>query len=228
MHESLFRTGVYTAPEAARLLRAPYQKVRGWLAGYPNTQSGPLLDNELKDYEDGLFISFTNLMEARFVAFFSSHGVHVRTLRAIAEEAKTFLDTPHPFATNAIFRTDGKDVFIEAASKTDDKHLYNLKKKNWMFHDIIEQSLLKGVEFDPSGKALNWIPRMDIAPNVIVNPNMAFGQPVLKGIGVPTSALFDALNVEGETYESVAGWYDVPIEAVKEAALFEMDLARAS
>ena len=98
----------------------------------------------------------------------------------------------------------------------------------WAFHEIIVQSLLDGVRFDPQGTAKRWHPRPSTAPKIVLDPMIAFGQPALEDNGVPTQALYNAFRAEGETYESVAVWYDVPTEQVQEAVRFEVDLARAS
>ncbi len=224
----LLGAGIYTVPDAARLLRVSHQKVRGWVAGYPRTKAPPIIRNEVGVLNNRLAMSFINLMEARFIAYFASFNVHVTAIRYMAEEAKSFLQHPHPFATNAIFTTDGRKIFAAAAEHTGDKWLYDLRAKNWALYEIVVQSLKKGVIFDPKGVAATWFPRDELAPNVILHPKIAFGQPVLKDNGVPTRALFDAFHAEGETYETVAHWYDVPPEQVEEAVRFELDLSRAA
>ncbi|MFD0987995.1 hypothetical protein [Methyloligella solikamskensis] len=219
--------GYYTVPDAARLLEVAPQKVRGWLAGYPRTKADPLLENEVGWAEKRFALSFTNLMEVRFVAAFSGIGVQTRAIREMLTEAKELLKHPHPFATNAIFKTDGKRIFVEAAEATEDRVLYDLQAKNWAMHEIIVQSLIDGVEYDPQGDAKAWHPRRYEAPNVIVRAAQAFGQPIMDESGVPTRILFDAFLAEGETEESVSRWYGVNPETVKEAVRFETLLKRA-
>lgn len=220
----LLSIGIYPVPEVSKYLSVSEAKVRGWVYGYPRSGAPPLINNQLdnKDYRQAL--SFVNLMEARFISVFAAHGVHVRTIRAIAEEASDLVGHPHPFATKTLFRTDGKKILAEIAQRGGDKQLYDLQAKNWAFYDILKTGLLEGVDFDPVGIAGAWRPRRSTAPHVVLNPKMAFGQPVLIDCGVPTSALFDAFHANGETYESVAKWYEVPIDQVKEAVRFEFDV----
>ncbi len=47
-------------------------------------------------------LTFTNLMEARFIDAFVQLGVHVRTIRAILDEARNVVRHPHPFATDTV------------------------------------------------------------------------------------------------------------------------------
>lgn len=223
----LLTSGLYTVSDAVRFVGVSSQKVRGWVAGYPRTQAPAILENEVGFYDGRLAMGFLTLMEVRFVAYFANNGVQVQSLRLMADEAKELLKHDHPFATNTIFTTDGRKIFAHIAEATGDRRMYDLQAKNWAFHDIIAQSLLEGVTFNPGGTAKRWHPSPSTAPNIVLDPIIAFGQPTLKDSGVPTQALYNAFRAEDETYESVAAWYDVPTEQVQEAIRFEVDLARA-
>lgn len=221
------RRGIYTVPEAARLLEVSPRKVRGWIAGYPKTKSDPILDNELGVVDNRLAMSFTNLMEVRFINAFSRFGVKVAAIRVMLEEAKELLKHPHPFATKAIFRTDGHKIFVTGAEQTGDKALYDLKSKNWAMHEVIAQSLLEGVEFDADGDAVAYHPR-EQTPGVIVRPAWSFGKPVLKGAKIPTRTIFESFCAEEETEESVAHWFGISRDEVREAVKFETLLKQAA
>ena len=106
------------------------------------------------------------------------------------------------------------------------KKLYDLRKRNWAWHEILGNFLVQGIEFDPLGVAREWRPKKNTFPHVLVNPKIAFGQPVLAESGIPTQALRDAFDAEREL-ESVSDWYQVPKERVEEAILFEAELAAA-
>lgn len=228
---NLLTAGLYTVADAVRLLRGydtSKQKVRGWVAGYPQTAANPVIHNEVGFVSGRLAMGFVSLMEVRFVAYFARQGIRVSSIRHMAVEARQLLQHEHPFATKAIFATDGKKIFARSAEETRDRRMYDLSAKNWAFYDIMADSLRKGVEFDPSGTANTWRPAEEIAPNVILDPRLAFGQPVLDESGVPTQALFDAFNAESETYESVAFWYEIPVEHVRQAVRFETEYSRAA
>jgi len=167
-------------------------------------------------------------MEIRFLQHFSVLGVKMQAIRVMAQEAQRIIQHPHPFATKTVFTTDGRKIFADIAESTGDKKLYDLKAKNWAFLEIIEQSLNREVIYDPSGDAAAWHPRSDVAPNVIIHPKVAFGQPVLEQERVPTQTLFDAYQVEGETVRTVSAWFCVSPERVTEAVRFETDLAMAA
>src|ERR1700693_5313908 len=108
----LLESGIYTIPEVAGLVNARQPDLRVWIEGRPGKQA-PIIENQLGRLGHKIAISFTNLMEIRFVAFFSNAGVRLNEIRSILSEAKLLLDKPHPFATNTVFRTDGRKIIAE-------------------------------------------------------------------------------------------------------------------
>ncbi len=223
----LLSTGIYTVSEAAKLLGVANARVNGWVFGYPKTKSDPIIKSDLEILDGEKAMTFVNLMEARFIAAFARHGVSVKAMRSMAKNAQEILDSPHPFATDAIFKTDGRKIVLMASKESGDKRMYDLQTKNWALYEILVDGLKNEVIYN-EGRARLWRPRKEIAPNVVLDPIKAFGQPVLEKSGVPTRTLFDAFNAEDETYESVASWYDVPVKEVKEAVKFEFDLAKVA
>ena len=224
----LLETGIFTVADAARLIRSSEQKIRGWIAGYPR-RGDPILQNELGMLDGKLAFSFVNLMEMRFLAFFAAEGIHLNSLRFMAREAQKLLHKPHPFATNTIFKMDKKKkgIYAQIIEKSGDTKLYNLYARNFEMEPVVERILNQEIVYDPSGVAHHWRPRPNTAPNIIVHPKRAFGQPTLKGSGVPVRALLGALE-SGETVASVSRWFDVPEQHVREAEKFSRDLALAA
>ena len=221
---NLLSSGIYSIPQAARLLEVSSAALRFWVCGRRGMQSDPIVKSDLEPIEHLIALSFVNLIEARFILKYAKYGVSVRSIRYMAEEARRVLDHPHPFATDYMFRTDGKKIFIETAKQTRDKKLYDLKGKNWGFYDILADALKKDVIYGHSGIAEGWYPRKATAPNILVQPKVSFGQPALQEHGVPAEALYEAYRAEGEDFDSVARWFDVPKEQVKEAVSFYVGL----
>ncbi len=223
---NLLETGIYTVADGARLVGMPKQRVRGWIAGYPRTQAPPILDNDLGWFRDRVAFSFVNLMEIRFLAYFADQGVRVNSIRVMAEEAKRVLRHPHPFATEIVFKTDGKKIYASTIEKTGDEKLYNLYDRNYEFKPIVAQSLKQGVIYDPRGLVKAWYPRPETAPNVIMHPRLSFGKPTLKDSGVPTETLAHAAALDRPSV--VAKWFEIPEKRVLEAVRFERELKNAA
>lgn len=223
---NLLETGIFTVSEAAHLVGAHQQRVRGWISGYPRRHIGPIVDNELGYVGEKLAFSFTNLMEVMFIAFFENAGLKLQHIRAIMHEARGALEHPHPFATKTVFLTDGKRIIAEITEKHGGQKLLDLKSRNWEMRPIVYDSLKKGVIYDPSGIAVAWKPRPETAPNVIIAPKFSFGQPILKESRIPTRTISQAVAAEGGI-RAVAQWFEIPQKQVIEAHKFELSLRLA-
>jgi len=221
--ENLF-DGIYSIPLAAQLLRVPTQNLRGWIKGYSGTECGPLIPSELEPINNKYALSFLNLIEARFISVFANLGVNVKSIRYMAEEAKRILSHPHPFATEMIFKTDGRTIFMQVAAQVDDQALYDLRRKNFAFKEILEREFKGDVIYSNSGLARAWYPRKEIAPSVMVNPKLSFGAPVIESSGIPTETIYNAFLAEGNDYAGVARWFEIDKQRVKEAVDFELNL----
>ncbi len=224
---NLLETGIYTVSEAAYLVGAPKQKVRGWVTGYPKTKRPPIIDNEIGWLGDRVAFSFTNLMEIRFIAFFERAGVHFWHIRSIMEGVKLELQHPHPFATNTVFRTDGRKIVAEITERESGKRIFDLRTKNYEMRDVVLDTLKSDVIFDPKGAAQAWYPRRRIAPNVILHPRFAFGRPILRASRIPTRTIVDAARAEGSV-RATAKWFEVSEAQVREAMRFETELHKAA
>ena len=226
MSIDLLESGIYTIPEIAGLVGASQPEVRVWVEGRPGKQK-PIIDNQIGRLGRKVAVSFTNLMELRFVAWFSNAGVRLNEIRAILDEAKRTLDHPHPFATNVVFKTDRKKIVAEIGRKNGVSAIYDLRTKNYEMKDIVMMSLREDVTFDPSGQAVAWRPRPHTAPNVYLHPSMSFGQPILMPSRTPTQVVARAVRVEGSE-AIVADLYEIPLTQVREAVSFETALQRAA
>lgn len=223
---SYLKSGLYTIADAARLIQVKPTRLRRWITGDAHHDARPLIGSEVDRIGGQVSLSFVNLIEALFISQFAARGLHVRSIRAMAEEAKRFLETPHPFAKNILFRSEGKKIFAEIVKRTGDKELYDLSKHNWAFHDVLARGLKPTIVYGTSDQAERWYPRKRLAPNVIVNPVSSFGQPVLADSGVPTRTLRRAVKAEGGDADTVAKWFDIPLARVEEALKFETRLDR--
>jgi uncharacterized protein (DUF433 family) len=222
----LLQSGIYTVTEAAELVAAPIPLVRVWIAGRRGRQFA-VIENQLGKVNGKNAISFTNLMELRFVALFWRAGVDLREIRSIMHEARRVLEHPHPFATKTIFRTDGRKIVAEIGRKNGIDSIYDLRSRNYEMRDVVMDSLKEDVRYDPRGEAAAWHPRKRLAPHVVVNPNYSFGQPVLEQSRIPTETLAKAVKVEGSA-RIVAELYEVPIKQVREAVAFQSELRQAA
>ena len=215
--------GVYTVSEAARLTRVPAARIRSWVFGHGTGQVAVKPELATQDGQEAL--SFTNLIEVRFLRDLREEGMKWSTIRRIVDNAQRFCKSEHPFALQK-FHTDGRTVYVETAGETADKCLVNLIDGNGAMLEVLENSFRRSIEFTRTdGLAGVWTPRPETT-RVVVEAARSFGRPIDRETGVPTETLADALRSEKGNVERVARWWKVPPEAVREAAEFEMLISR--
>lgn len=235
-----FGRGIYTVPEAARLLALPSAQLRRWAAGYDFTYRGaprfskPLIHGEFKAQAGVVELSFLDLVELLFIKTFHDRGVSLPVIRLTAAAAADLLGSDHPFC-NQRFRTDGHTVFAklgrsqgldESELSETDWRLIDLRTGQHEFHDIVTPFLHR-FEYDlQTDLVRRWWP-MGRNHKVVVDPAVNFGSPVVSGFGVATRLLGDARK-SGRSVEALADWHGLPVGVVKEAIAFEDSLAKAA
>jgi len=222
----LIESGIFTIPLVAELLGVSANMVRIWVDGHSGKQD-PIIENELGRADGKLAISFKNLMELQFVAFFVRAGVKLPVIRSIMSEARVILNKPHVFATNEVFRTDGKRIVTVIGKKNGIDSIYDLKSKNYEMTPVILPSLQRDMIYDPNGNARIWFPRRVAFPNVIVAPIYSFGRPILRDSKIPTSAVAKSYATERNA-GLVSAIFEISERRVREAVGFDAALRAAA
>jgi uncharacterized protein (DUF433 family) len=224
--------GAYGTAEALRLINfrrppamAPRkitrQAVVRWLGG--QELSHALWTPDFRPIEsDGAFdVSFRDLIELRFVKAFRDAGLSLQTIRECFGRAVDVVHDARPFSTRR-FRTDGKTIFFEITDRVHEGELVDLKRRQNVFHRIVEPSL-HDLEFDADVLA-RWYPLGMSRKSIVIDPGRSFGRPIVSDGGVPTETILRAVEVEGSP-ERVARLYELPLGAVRDALSFEQQLA---
>ncbi len=211
--------GIYSIPEAARLVGAPYQNVKRWIGdvhGFEGLieRSSPVQNT----------VNFTELMELLFVSMFRAEGVSLQTIRKASKAAAKRFHSKHPLAVKR-FDTDGRDIFVTLQKKeTDEQQVEDLAKGQLVFETIITPFFRK-VEYGHTQEALRYWP-LEPSGRIVLDPERRFGQPIDAETGVPADAIISALEAGGgQDAAEVAAWFDIPLEAVRAAITFNRSLA---
>ena len=214
--------GLYTIPEAARLVGVHPQRIRRWVQGYRyrrrdgvEAASEPLWHADFPTTDTTTGLSFLDMMEVRMVNAFRGYGVSWTIIREAAFFACELFHDNHPF-TMRRFQTDGNRIFGEAIEGMGERVL-DMNRRQWVSKPIVQQSLFEGIEFD-DGQASRWFPTSN--RKIVIDPARSFGRPVLTDYGISTEVLFAAFKVEGSVGE-VSKWYDVPKPEIRAAIGFE-------
>lgn len=218
----LIGLGLYSVPEASRLTGVSAGRIRRWLAGYTYHRDGvahrsePLWYPEVPRLDGTITLSFRDLAEVRVVGALAAQGFGMRSIRRAMIHGRDLLGDERPFST-ARFKTDGKRLFIEITRDTDEPALFDPKARAYVFHRFIAPSFK---DFDVDAEAVvRWWP-LGHGHHVLLDPQRAFGQPVVDEGSIPTAILRDAVAAEGSV-GVVARLYDVPEPAVRAALRFE-------
>ena len=233
-------TGIYSIPEASRLIGVPTRDIRRWLFGYhylrrpgdadSRVTSAPLWEHELahEGFDEDV-IGFRDLVELRFIREFTRAGVALSVIRRCLTTASELFGVKHPMSLPR-FKTDGRTIYAEAISEEmHDNSLVDLKSRQTVFKDIIRPSLYDGLIYDEDKRhASRWYPSGTKSP-IVIDPARNFGGPIIDATGTPTITLFDSYNAEGGDPKALtitSRVYGVPPKAVEAAIRFEQDLKR--
>lgn len=231
MIESRLGRGIYPVPEAARLSPVPAQRIRRWLGGYgyrvrsKRRVSRPAIAADFRGPAGARTLSFLDLIELRFVDAFRSAGVGWAAIRMASDHARDLLHHEHPFATRR-FHTDGGTILLEVARSSGEPELLELVARQFAFRKVLAPYLYRDIELGPKEVVARWWP-MDRRHQVLIDPDRAFGHPIVDREGVPTATLAAAFRVEG-SIERVAGTFEAGEAAVRDAVDFERQITAAA
>jgi len=204
----------YPVFEAARYLGLPEAKLRSWVGGKPGFS--PVI--RLPEMSEGQ-LSFYNLVEAFVIlGLRTRHGLSLQRVRTTVRFLSSLAPhSPHPLAELDL-STFARDVYFAG-----DK-LVNVSRGGQLGIDQILAPVLERVEKDIRGVARLYPftrPQIGTSPKVVViDPEFAFGRPVIAGSGIPTSVIRDRWKA-GESVASLAEDYDRSKDEIEEALRYE-------
>lgn len=217
----------YSYKDAEKYLHIPHGTLRSWVRGrsYQTKQgkrySDPLL--ELPDLENSA-LSFTNLIEAHVLrAIRIVHKVELKQIRIALNFISDELEYAHPLVRQDFLSTDGKSIYV--------KHLGRLLDATKHGQIAIRETLeiyLTRIEVDEQGIANKLFPFIhaqgtkDDPKLIVIDPNVAFGRPVIAGTGIPTQVLADRYQA-GESVELLSEDYGCDQDLIRSAIDLELE-----
>lgn len=208
--------GVYTPADAARLIDVPVSTIRNWTKGTKDRP--PLWRSEHADWDGPLLLGFRDLVEAKVLYALRKQGFSGQQLRGTIAYAREQIGDERPFSTKA-FKADGAEIMLELP-----EGLIVISRRNrgqTVFRDVVEP-ILRPVVYDDAAAAMLWmLPRKK---TVVLDPERAFGTPILHDFSIPTSVLAQSARAEGSP-TITARYFDIPVSQVRDAIRFEDQLA---
>jgi uncharacterized protein (DUF433 family) len=215
----IFGEGIYAPREAARLIGATAQDVLRWTRG--SGPNDPIWKAHYQFLHDTTEISFLDLIELRAVRALRLNGISIQAIRYAIAFAKQEFGIERPLSAIA-FKTDGPEILMDAVEK--DGELVSLAKKRAgqkVFRRIVDQSV-SGLEYEDS-RLMRWRP--DIAKHVVIDPERAFGAPLVDQAGISTEVLYREWD-RSRDFKYVSRLYEVDDLLVRDAVLYEDRLSQ--
>src|ERR1035437_1051875 len=205
-------TGIYSASDAAKILRISNSKSRYWFKNYAQTK---LLESIGYNYlfEDTNAVPFLTLIEMYvFYSLKDEANMSTNNILRFHKIISKDLNTPYPFANCQIYASK-RNMFYE---------VHNLIKDasdlNQMFIEQFIIPFYKKISFNNENLAHKFHP-LGKESSVIVDPEHQFGKPVIDGTNIITETLYD-YYLGGDSIEFIASLYNIKPENVKDAIAF--------
>lgn len=161
-------------------------------------------------------LSFINLVEAFVLAGIRrEHEIPLPKVRKAVDYLRRTFNTKRPLSDEQ-FQTDGVDLFVEKMGQL----IGATQEGQIQMRDIIRDRLQR-VHRDPKGVPEKIVlfkarPQVQGSADVVIDPRLSFGRPVLDRLGVRTSVLAERFDA-GDDIEVLAREYSAPPEAIQNA-----------
>jgi uncharacterized protein (DUF433 family) len=221
----------YTPAQAAAYLRLPVATVRAWAVGQHRHGEHPGFFKPVIEaqHQGKLALSFVNLVELHVLsALRRIHDLPLPKIRKSLDYLRRrYGGVKNPLADLDLL-TDGLDLWLEEIGA-----YVSLSGEGQTGIREVLEAHLRRVEREPTGRALRLFPfvrsllRAEEPRTIMIDPEVAFGYPVLSGTGIPTRAIADRFNA-GDTIQQLAEDYHRPPEQIEEAIRWERRPDRAA
>jgi uncharacterized protein (DUF433 family) len=210
----------YTIEESARYLHVDYEKISYWVIGDENV--APLSTVFTRK---PMLLSFKNLVECFVLeSLRNSHGISLQSVRKSIEQLRIARPSKYPLADYDLHTERGKHVYLD-----DRDYLTCLTRGGQLVFREILMPFLRRVERNERGIARRLFPftrrehlksPTDAPRVVMIDPNVAFGMPVLVNSRISTAFLLSRKK-GGTSVKQLAADYGRPETEIEEALRLE-------
>jgi uncharacterized protein (DUF433 family) len=212
---TLIGKGIYSLPQAARLVGVPPQRLRRWVVGAPGGKAALPTPPAMLDGEPVL--EFADLISALFIQAFREKNISLQHIRYAAFKAAKDLRNDRPFSLRN-FATDGRRIYHWFGPNR--QHLLDAETGQHVMIPIFKP-LLQKIRYGLTLEAERWYP-LGKHRRIVIDPAIALGEPTVRG--VPTRVLFGPVEA-GNSPAEVAGWYGLTKAEVLAACEFERKMS---
>jgi len=209
-----YETPLYTVGDVAHYLDIPRSTVQAWGFGQDNFKPVLIVSDRAHH-----LLSFRNLVEIfNLSSLRGRHNVPLPKIRKAIQYAREQFGVEH-FLFSKDFYTNGKDVFIDHLGK-----LISASEHGQLaMKDVLDQ-YLKRLEFK-DGIPARLFPLTTHRPDdmrriVLIDPEIRFGQPCIRGTRIPTAIVAERYKA-GDSIPSLARDYGRKTSEIEEAIRYE-------
>ncbi|MEU7910242.1 DUF433 domain-containing protein [Microbispora bryophytorum] len=215
----LLERPTYTMSQVDRLLGLPHGTARRWIDGYSRRgrEYRPIV-RESPTGED--LVTWGEFVETRLLSEFRDAGVPIINMRPAIEALRAQTASRYPLARSASLLTPiGKELVKRIQDEVNlDQELQLVVVRNGQYMLTPPAELyINAVQFNDDGEAVRMLADPEY-PDVLIDPVRAFGEPSVRS--VPTEVIAEQVRA-GDPEELVAELYELPLEHVRAAVLFE-------
>ncbi len=210
----------YTIEESARYLHVDYEKISYWVIGADGV--APLSTVFTRK---PFLLSFKNLVECFVLeSLRNSHGISLQAIRKSIEQLRIARPSKYPLADYDLHTERGKHVYLD-----NHEYLTCLTRGGQLVFREILMPFLRRVERNERGIARRLFPftrrehlksPLDAPRFVMIDPQVAFGMPVLVNSRISTAFLLSRKK-GGASVRQLAADYGRPETEIEEALQLE-------
>lgn len=214
---------LYSYAEADYFAGTSRGTAKRWLAGYHYRKSGeprvgrPPVTRDSGREEGG--VSFLDLVEVVAIGGLKRSGFTLQEVRELVENTQELLEVKRPLVT-VEFKIGGHEIFAEEHASLV-RVLHGRGQRAW---EEVLAPFLESLDYS-NDMVRRWWP-LGKAGRVCLDPEYAFGLPIIFGSGIRTEIILERFEA-GEEREEVAQDFNISPSDVDSALRFEVNRATA-
>lgn len=204
---------IFTLKETAGYLGIPPSTVHWWAR---SQIASPPLITCFPSHGREATVPFIGFAEAFVLSSFRKAGVPLQRIRPAVEVLTKEIGVEHALASRRLY-TDGAEVLFDYANKHGESEVMDLvvlRTKQRQFADVVKDYLQR-IDYGGDG----WADSVQLPTyanaEVVVDPRIAFGMPLVVNGGARVEDLVDRFQA-GDSVAEIAADFDVPSEQVED------------
>jgi uncharacterized protein (DUF433 family) len=165
-----------------------------------------------------LFINFRDLIGLRAIAVMRANGMSHRQIITAEQVLKKWYGHDYPFATMEFWMLPPKDILIKEGG-----HLLSASRHLQSAMDFFEEYMCPShnLTFDIFNLSATWRPYN----NVLLDPQVQYGEPCIEGTRVPTQVLWSFHNA-GDSTDDLSYFYGIQKSRIEDAIAWENQIQK--